>query len=289
MSWFRIDDDASFHAKIVKAGNEAYGAWCRAGAWCSKHDRTGFIPLDVAHLIAPAKVWARSMKAGLLDTSDGEGYQIHDFNQYNPTDEELESRRESRRFAGRVGGTKSGEARRSKREASASLVREANAKQVLPKNEALAESVDMSMDEAKRNPIPIPYPDTNTSCLESARGAHAPEPTLVSLVHPPSESKKRPKKQARGEVCPDSDAEPAGVVAFAEKWKIPMGHTEFIRFVDFHRAKRTVFVDWSAAWRNWVRRSAEFASKPGPSGFRNGGKIVQQPPETGAIYAHEEF
>ena len=32
MSWFRIDDKSAFHRKVLKAGNEAWGAICRAGA-----------------------------------------------------------------------------------------------------------------------------------------------------------------------------------------------------------------------------------------------------------------
>lgn len=33
------------------------------------------------------------------------------------------------------------------------------------------------------------------------------------------------------------------------------------RFLDYHRAKGSTFRDWSAAWRNWVRRAVEY--RPG--------------------------
>lgn len=33
-------------------------------------------------------------------------------------------------------------------------------------------------------------------------------------------------------------------------------------FLDHHRARGTVFKDWGAAWRNWVRNSIKFKQKP---------------------------
>lgn len=35
------------------------------------------------------------------------------------------------------------------------------------------------------------------------------------------------------------------------------------KFLDYHRAKGTKFVDWTAAWRNWMRRAVEWAPKRG--------------------------
>ncbi len=35
---------------------------------------------------------------------------------------------------------------------------------------------------------------------------------------------------------------------------------ELARFRDWAAAKAATFVDWNAAWRNWLRKAAEFAS-----------------------------
>jgi len=32
-------------------------------------------------------------------------------------------------------------------------------------------------------------------------------------------------------------------------------------FIDFHRAKGSVFKDWTAAWRTWVRNEIKFSRK----------------------------
>jgi hypothetical protein len=31
------------------------------------------------------------------------------------------------------------------------------------------------------------------------------------------------------------------------------------KFLDYHRARGTTFKDWTAAWRNWMRRAIEWA------------------------------
>lgn len=45
--------------------------------------------------------------------------------------------------------------------------------------------------------------------------------------------------------------------------------TELPKFRDHHAAKGSSFADWDAAWRNWLRRSAEFAVGRSASGQTN--------------------
>lgn len=100
MAWFKVDDGMAFHAKVMAAKNEAVGAWARAGAWSSAPANLtdGFIPFDVAHAIAPARVWKRLIDAkaghehGLADETTG-GYQLHDFLDYNPNSESVRENR----------------------------------------------------------------------------------------------------------------------------------------------------------------------------------------------------
>lgn len=72
------------------------------------------------------------VRAGLWDKVR-DGYRIHDFLDYNPSADEVKSKRAVRAYAGRLGGQRSGASRRGKNEA--------NASQVL---------------EAKSNPVPVP-------------------------------------------------------------------------------------------------------------------------------------
>jgi len=88
MSWFKLDDDGHDHPKVLQAGNEAYGAWCRAGQWSSKHLTEGAIPKVVALKIAPPRVWKKLQEVRLVEAS-ADGWLIHDFLKYNPPASEV--------------------------------------------------------------------------------------------------------------------------------------------------------------------------------------------------------
>jgi hypothetical protein len=40
--------------------------------------------------------------------------------------------------------------------------------------------------------------------------------------------------------------------------------TETAKFLDHHRSKGNLFVDWESAWRNWMRNSLKFRNKNSP-------------------------
>lgn len=85
MTWFKLAAEGAFHPKVVKAGNEAYGAWCRAGQWSSQYLTDGVVPWDVALRIGPKKLWKKLQEVGLVEAREGEApVGIHDFHVYNP-------------------------------------------------------------------------------------------------------------------------------------------------------------------------------------------------------------
>lgn len=110
MSWFRLDDKGAFHAKVVAVGNEAYGAWVRAGQWSCDHGTDGFVPMAIAITIAPFAIWQTLANALLLDATDRDGIQIHDFLDYNPSAKESKRRNgklsQARAIAGKRGAEK---------------------------------------------------------------------------------------------------------------------------------------------------------------------------------------
>ncbi len=111
MSWWRCDDGMAFHRKIIKAGNEAVGAWARMGAHSSDQLTDGRIDASTAMLIASRQaVLVRLVDAGLLEVIP-DGYQIHDFLKYNPSAAQVLATRETKVSVGRRGGMRSGESR----------------------------------------------------------------------------------------------------------------------------------------------------------------------------------
>lgn len=65
MPWFRIDDKAHTHPKLIKAGNAALGLWLRCGAYAAQHLTDGIVPGVVAELYGTKPQAAKLVKAGL--------------------------------------------------------------------------------------------------------------------------------------------------------------------------------------------------------------------------------
>ena len=99
---FSIDDGMTFDEKIVAAGNEAIGAWARAGAWCGLKLTEGRLPWDVALTIAPRRVWNRLVEVKLLEDREDGALQFHEFLRYNPSREKVLAERA--RKVGNVAG-----------------------------------------------------------------------------------------------------------------------------------------------------------------------------------------
>ena len=139
MAWFRVDDTFPMNVKSLSCSLNAIGLWTLTGAWSCQQLTDGAIPRSIVEAFASRLLEANSdgasiaselVASGLWDETPG-GYQFHDWDDYQYTSKEVEERRVKRAEAGRKGGIKSGQARRSKREASAS----SNAKQTRSKSE----------------------------------------------------------------------------------------------------------------------------------------------------------
>jgi len=89
MTWFKIDDGSAFNAKVLAAGNEAWGAFCRVGAVCSQQLTDGYFSRALALTIAPKRVWDRLIEVELVDALDKGEMRIHDYLQRNPSKEQV--------------------------------------------------------------------------------------------------------------------------------------------------------------------------------------------------------
>ncbi|GAA2178240.1 hypothetical protein GCM10009785_00070 [Brooklawnia cerclae] len=102
MAWFKIDDSLHDHPKVRRAGAAAVGVWATAGSFSSAYKTDGFIPSWwVSGWGKTGTTAARKLVAvGLWNETerDGEpGYQFHDWDDYQPTSDEIERDRESAR------------------------------------------------------------------------------------------------------------------------------------------------------------------------------------------------
>lgn len=144
MAWFKVDDKFHSHEKLIGVSLEALGLWVVCGSWSADHQRDGFVPTKYVLTLDRDGAASELVDAGLWRDVDG-GYLFHDWQDFQPTKQDSEERRErtsqARAEAGRKGGQRSGEVRRAKQN-------EAKTKQ----NEANVEA--KKVDEAKRSPVP---------------------------------------------------------------------------------------------------------------------------------------
>ncbi|QCX77646.1 hypothetical protein C9F11_20055 [Streptomyces sp. YIM 121038] len=103
MTWFKVDDTAHAHPKLLKAGNAALGLWVRAGAYAAQHLTEGVIPGVVAQLYGTAPQARKLVASGLWHPADHDctrckqpasgDYVMHDFLIYNPSRARVEDDR----------------------------------------------------------------------------------------------------------------------------------------------------------------------------------------------------
>jgi hypothetical protein len=104
MAWFKVDDGWHKHRKRVRTGMDlegfaARGLWLDAGSWASDEGTDGWVPVDMLDYIAPGmgrKLADRLVRSGLwypMEERDGEeGFQYHDWQNYNPLRDDAEVR-----------------------------------------------------------------------------------------------------------------------------------------------------------------------------------------------------
>jgi hypothetical protein len=94
--WSRLVDELIDHPKVFRAGKRigkngpaiALGFYSVGLMWTNKHLTDGFLPTSTVenfrHVDHPLAVADALAHAGLFDKTDG-GYQIHDFEDWNPS------------------------------------------------------------------------------------------------------------------------------------------------------------------------------------------------------------
>jgi hypothetical protein len=164
VTWIKLDDAFDQHPKLVEVGPLAAWLYVRGLCYANRNLTDGRISRAVARELAGRGPKGQRLVVALLAArlweTTTEGYAIHDFLEYQPSRADVMKLRLTKADAGRLGGVRSGQARRSKFEA---------------QPEAAPKHAASSAHEAEANPrtpYPVPEPDRATSSLreESRRG-----------------------------------------------------------------------------------------------------------------------
>lgn len=92
MSWAKFDDAFWSHPKVLRAGNEAVGAFVRMVCYCSQYLTDGAVSKATAREIARPKVIEKLVEVGLLET-DGNDFRVHGYLERNPSRLQVEAER----------------------------------------------------------------------------------------------------------------------------------------------------------------------------------------------------
>lgn len=92
MPWVKLDDQLWANPKVVAAGNEATGAYCRMLSYCGAQLTDGHVEDSVAKFIGKPMVLKKLDEHGFVEKS-GSGLVIPDYLDYNPTKEKAEEER----------------------------------------------------------------------------------------------------------------------------------------------------------------------------------------------------
>ena len=99
MTWAKLDDGMWCHPKFLGLSMAARGAWCTVLSWSARNLTDGAVPATLPRVLGIEDALVVELAAsGLWDESDGRGWQIHDYLEFNPSKEEvLESRADNRK------------------------------------------------------------------------------------------------------------------------------------------------------------------------------------------------
>lgn len=232
--WVKLDDDFYVHPKVVMAGPEAAYLYVAGLCFCGKHLTDGVIPKAMVPTLANHRK-PLDLAATLVKVR----LWVDDGDNYI-----VNGYHDYNPPAAKVKAQR--EADRDRKAAGFGTGDFPNG------TDADSESVPagkLSEGDRKKRVL-IPYPSLGTTDVvpkRAKRGSTVPDDFTVTI----------PMRQWADDTVPSVNID-----------------TQTAQFLDYHAAKGSTFKDWQAAWRTWMRRSAEYA-KAGRVSVRKPGRVEQ--------------
>lgn len=258
MTWFKLDDSFYDHPKVFDAPDCAVALWTRAGCWSARNLTDGFVPAKLPARLCddPDTAVGQLLDRGLWKRTRG-GYVFHDWDVYQPSRAEVQQLKQVRAEAGRRGG----QAKAAKQNASNGL---ASARPLAKQNSAPTRPVpDPTLTSKPNGDMANPVPVGRSAQRDASTGAVGPG----AAEHAPAAAGGRTPRGTR--IPPDFAVTPEMVTWANEHTPHVDGRTETAAFIDYWRSKtgaNATKLDWTATWRNWMRK----ATPPHNRGVANG-------------------
>ena len=242
MTWFKVDDSFHSNPKVLGASPGALGLWVVAGSWSAQNLTEGFVPRHVLpRLMQRADRFATELERVGLWSRTENGFQFHDWTDYNPTREEAVAARERQSSGGTIGNHRRWHEAKGKVDPSCRYCRKTDR----PQDRSTDRSTDQSPESVASRPS-------------------RPDPTRPTKDTPPA-TPGPPKGDRRGHPLPEGFAVTEEMAAWAREKAPTCGTADHEAFCDYWRGipgAKGRKLDWVATWRNWMRREHERRARP---------------------------
>lgn len=218
---------------MIGLSASAVGLWLLAGTWAAQYLTDGQVPRRMIGRFGGTDADAAELiDAGLWHASD-DGYEFHEWHEYQPSKDAVEAERAAAR-----------ERMRERRRTNKGKFAGSSAEQPANVREVFGVSSPTPTQPSPAQPDPTqPEPSTEGSEGARKRASRIPDPFVLT-----SDMRTWAAREVPGLDIDDSTR----------------------RFVDYWRAEsgaKARKLDWVAAWRNWLRRDADRSTGRQPKTF----------------------
>ncbi len=244
MAWFKIDDGLHSSRKVLSIPRsmrlECVGLWVMCGAWSSKELTDGHVPNFVLDEIGARSEAVSALCAAGLWLAEENGIRFHDWNEYNPTKEEILGKRKQVSEARSKAGKSGADSRWQK-----------NGKRIAKKVLPLA-NADFANEDRES--------DVNTGLPENGKMANASQTDGKRIA--PSQPNPTQSKETKVSLTKKSQ--------IPSDWKPNDNHKEFAsanglnvdyeaaQFENHAHATGRTMKNWDAAFRVWLGNAVKW-------------------------------
>lgn len=231
--WFKVDDSFYSNPKTAMLSDGATTLWLRSGSWSAQQLTGGFVPARMVPMFRGSDDSVRELcDAGLWAYDEQkDGYQFHDWSDYQPDGEEVDALRKKRSEAGKRGANrrwgKPENGKNGKTDGKCHSKPMANAWQTDGKS------------MANSCPVPVPVPEKKEKEEYSS-----------------SFSKESVKDFGDSQECGETDRTLAVVYPNLDL------ESAWLAFADRHQGETRAIGDWTRLWKGWCQRRANMSGIP---------------------------
>lgn len=232
--WFKVDDSFYSNPKTAMLSDGAAALWLRSGSWSAQQLTGGFVPARMVPMFRGSDDSVRELcDAGLWAYDEQkDGYQFHDWSDYQPDGEEVDALRKKRSEAGKRGANrrwgKPENGKNGKTDGKCHSKPMANAWQTDGKS------------MANSCPVPVPVPDKKEK--EEYSSSFSKETGV--------------KDFGESWECGETDK------TLAVEYPNLDLESAWLAFADRHQDETRTVNDWTRLWKGWCQRRANMSGIP---------------------------